>query len=154
MATSPATRSAGFVFWSRLAGNESTSVALSLPLKRRFKSRIVRSVVSSTVTSPSKPTAACASLRYGPSVRFEGMRRFFFSPDAANCFAWADANAESGSRSGSRRIIVRKAANSVARGDFDSILCNTPLIHWACEFPGALAYDLQVSDSMPAIPPR
>ena len=80
IATSPAIFSgpaAGFV-----EGNESTSVASSLPRKRRFRSRIVASVVSSTVTSPSKPTAACASLRYGPACALKGCEDSSVDPDS------------------------------------------------------------------------
>src|ERR1019366_413931 len=70
MARSPAIFSGPCVVVS--AGNESTSVALFLPRKRRFRSRIAASVVSRIVTWPLSRIAACARVRKRPRVRAVG----------------------------------------------------------------------------------
>src|ERR1700739_933654 len=96
-----------------LAGNESTSVALFLPRNCRFSRRIVASVVSKTVTWPRNLAAACASRRKRARVRAVGMHWFrgwalWAGPaDRLGSFTCKEG---SGSRSGSRRIIVREAA--------------------------------------------
>ena len=72
MATSPAIFSVPRM--TRSEGNESTSVGLFLPRKRRFKSRIAASLVTSTVTCPRSRTAACARVKNCANVRTEGSR--------------------------------------------------------------------------------
>jgi len=73
------------------------------------------SVVSSTVTSPFSRTAACAAARNRTSVRAEGrlnLRGVAEGAGAAARFDEVAFGAGSGSKSGSRRIIVLRAAGS------------------------------------------
>jgi hypothetical protein len=127
MATSPATSAANVPG----AGKESTSVALFFPRKLRLSLRMVTSVVSSTVTLPRRRTAICACFRKPASARAEGRRCFLSAfkgaetidrlaeivsgagscPSLTGLRLWGE---RSGSRSGSRRIILREAAQSAA----------------------------------------
>ena len=98
------------------AGNESTSVALFLPRNCRLSFRIAASVVSRTVTCPRRRTAARAALRKRARVRAEGSFKSRCTDleadreDAAEGFAGFVFGEGSGSRSGSRIIIVHVAA--------------------------------------------
>ena len=98
------------------AGNESTSVALFLPRKRRLRLRRTASVVSRTVTSPRSRTAACAAARKRARVRAVGRRKRKDFAGAVTRFTAVARGAASASRSESRRIIVRGAAIRAAPG--------------------------------------
>lgn len=90
-----------------------------MPRNRRFSRRTLRSVVSNTETRPRSRTAAKASERKRESARDVGTRSASASglgPRATIGDGALKRGAGSESRSGSRMIIVRRAAAPAFRG--------------------------------------
>jgi hypothetical protein len=98
------------------AGNESTSVALFLPRKRRLRPRMVWSEVSNTVTWPRSLTVDWADARKRSSVRAVGRWRSMGFDEAPLTFAAFEGGAVAASRSGSKRIMFRGVAMNGAPG--------------------------------------